>query len=306
MKNAVRMVFVLLAAAPLILSGCAGIGPTTVDRDRFDYTVAIGDSWKSQMLLNMVKMRYGDAPIFLDVASVISQYEIQGTVDLGATLSSSPYSAGQTIGAHGTYADRPTITYSPLTGEKFAKSLMTPISPSTILNLVQTGNPIDLVFRLCVSSINGIRNRYGGRARAHSADPEFYPLLEKMKGIQATEGIGMRVKKIDDREAIVLIFRGKVDPATEAASADVRRVLGLDPATREFKVVYDSVATGDKEIAILSRSLLEIIVDLASNIEVPDVHVTEKRVSPAFKDEPTVGVTVPPLFRVLSSPQRSC
>ena len=56
------------------LNGCASIGPGTMARDRFDYTTAISDSWKAQMLLNVVKLRYADAPVFLDVASVISQY----------------------------------------------------------------------------------------------------------------------------------------------------------------------------------------------------------------------------------------
>ena len=46
----------------------------TVARDRFDYITAISDSWKAQMLLNVVKLRYADAPVFLDVASVITQY----------------------------------------------------------------------------------------------------------------------------------------------------------------------------------------------------------------------------------------
>jgi hypothetical protein len=70
----------------LLLSGCAGIGPLTVSRDRFDYTEAISDSWKRQMLFNMVKIRYGDAPVFLDVSSVISQYQIGGQINLGATF----------------------------------------------------------------------------------------------------------------------------------------------------------------------------------------------------------------------------
>ena len=47
------------------LSGCASIGPPTVARDRFDYITAISDSWRAQTLLNMVKLRYGDAPVFL-------------------------------------------------------------------------------------------------------------------------------------------------------------------------------------------------------------------------------------------------
>ena len=62
------------------LSGCASIGPATVARDRFDYISAISESWKAQMLLNLVKLRYADAPVFLDVASVITQTGIQGTL----------------------------------------------------------------------------------------------------------------------------------------------------------------------------------------------------------------------------------
>ncbi|MBP1599379.1 MAG: hypothetical protein H6Q05_4756, partial [Acidobacteria bacterium] len=43
--------------ALLLLCACTGIGPLTVSRDRFDYTAAISDSWKRQMLFNMVKIR---------------------------------------------------------------------------------------------------------------------------------------------------------------------------------------------------------------------------------------------------------
>ena len=80
----------LMLMALLSLAGCAGIGPGTVSRDRFDYTEAISDSWKRQMLFNMVKIRYGDAPVFMDVSSVISQYQIAGQINLGATINQQP------------------------------------------------------------------------------------------------------------------------------------------------------------------------------------------------------------------------
>ena len=58
MKSRTVDKLVLGAMFIVFLSGCAGLGPRTIPRDRFDYARAISESWKSQMLLNMVKLRY--------------------------------------------------------------------------------------------------------------------------------------------------------------------------------------------------------------------------------------------------------
>ena len=167
-----------MAALFTVLTGCASIGPATVARDRFDYTTAVAESWKRSMLLNIIKIRYGDAPIFLDVASIINQYQL--TTDVNASFGwQSPSGAGigfgnsQKVGVDGNFVDRPTITYTPLTGEKFARNLMTPVAPATVMSLIEGGYPLDLVFRILVHSVNGIQNQFGGSARMRKADPEF-------------------------------------------------------------------------------------------------------------------------------------
>jgi hypothetical protein len=159
-----RMVFGFACA--LIVTGCASVGPPTVARDRFDYVTSVSDSWKRQMLLNMLKIRYSDAPIFMDVASVINAYEVSGDVSLGGQLAE--VGRGDqllSLGASGRYSDKPTITYHPLTGDKFAKNLMNPIPISAVLFLIQSGLPADLVLRVCVNSINDIENSYNGPGR---------------------------------------------------------------------------------------------------------------------------------------------
>ncbi|OIP98231.1 MAG: hypothetical protein AUK55_03260 [Syntrophobacteraceae bacterium CG2_30_61_12] len=288
----------------LTCAGCAGVGPHTVARDRFDYTSAISDSWKAQMLINMVKMRYGDTPTFLDVASVINQYSVESQVDLRFSWAD-PVTAAltntQSTGGATRYIDRPTITYSPISGDKFARSFMTPIPPASILSLIQANYPVDLVFRLCVHSVNGIRNRFGGAARARPADPEFYPLLERMKRLQAAGAIGLRVQKTTEKNATLMTIRGKMDAASAEDSLAARRMLGLAPTADEFSVAYASLASNDREVAILSRSILEIIIDLASYIEVPEVHVEENRVNPTQTEDTGSGVPSTPLIRIHSS-----
>lgn len=302
-----RLTLTVLSLGLFALWGCTGLGPHTVARDRFDYTGAIGDSWKEQMLVNTVKLRYGDTPVFLDIASVISQYSVESLVDLRLSWVNPVTSVGtntQSTGGAVRYIDRPTITYTPLSGEKFARSLMKPIPPPAILSLIQAGYPIDLVLRFCVHSVNSVRNRYGGSARARPADPEFYPLLERLRRIQDSGAIGLRVQKVNEMEGVMMSFRGKVDPSVQEDILFVRKTLGLDPSAGEVRVAYGSVAKDDKELALLTRSVLEIIIDLASYIEVPSIHVEEKRVNPTMPEETVQGVPVPPLIRIHSSTDR--
>jgi hypothetical protein len=172
-----------------------------VTRDHFDYTAAAAESWKSQMLLHLVKIRYGDTPVFLDVGQILSGYTVEGTLSASGTIfSTSGAIPGMpdnsvSLGAPGRYTDRPTITYTPLVGERFARSMMASLLPA-ILSLIQAGYPVDAVLRLAVHEINSIRNRYGGDLRARPADPEFYPLLHDLRRIQTAGGIGLRVQRI--------------------------------------------------------------------------------------------------------------
>jgi hypothetical protein len=64
----------LLSAAFLSASGCSHLGPNTVVRDRLTYNEAIATSSQQQALLNIVRLRYLDAPVFLDVSRQTSDF----------------------------------------------------------------------------------------------------------------------------------------------------------------------------------------------------------------------------------------
>jgi hypothetical protein len=293
----------VLALVVLAFSGCASVGPPTIARDRFDYVGAIGDSWKQQMLLNLVKVRYSDTPIFLDVASVINQYSLETGVNVAGQVAPEGREGDTYLGmsGQGRYTDRPTITYTPVSGEAFARRLLRPLTPSSLLTLIEGGYPIDLMLKGCVHSVNGIRNRFQAGVRTRAADPEFYPLLERLKRIQSAGVISLRFQTVNYQEEALLSFRGRIDPYVQEDINFVKKTLGLDPTASEYRVVYGTQAKDDKEIAVLSRSLLDIMGDLASYIDVPAAHVKEKRVRETVLEETAEGYSFPPLIEIQSS-----
>src|ERR1043165_922585 len=102
----------VVALALLSLTGCKGIGPGTVARDRFDYSASISESWKRQTLLNIVKLRYLDPPIFVDVGQIVSGYSLESGVNVGGQISSANAIQGNSLllGSSARFTDRPTIT----------------------------------------------------------------------------------------------------------------------------------------------------------------------------------------------------
>jgi hypothetical protein len=287
------------AAALVLATGCASVGPRTIDRDRFDYTTAIAESWKTQMLLNIVKLRYSDTPVFLDVPSVISQYAIQGRINLAAGWNTSPVPGdNQAVAVEGLYAERPTITYTPLSGDKFTRSLLTPIPPASLLFLIQSGWPVKLLFELCVKSVNDLDNRSTAPGFARAGDPKFHELVELLERIQRSGAVGTQIVRKDKWEAAMLSFRRKVDPEIARDIAQARQLLGIDPNAAQITVTYGSAPTANNEVAILTRSIMEIIIEMASQIDVPAEHVAEGR---TYATAPEIGSgtgQVPPFTRI--------
>src|SRR5271155_3839516 len=190
-----------LAAALLSLSvaACTSIGPSTVPYDRIDYGSAIGDSWKQQTLLNIVKLRYADMPIFLEVGQVIAGYQLQSAIGGSFTAGNftagiiGPFTATGSANAAGTYTDRPTVIYSPLTGVDFLKRLMTPVPPSSVLFMLQSGYFANRIMPIMLDSINGLNNESNRLRRP--ADPKFIRLVQLVREGQLAGAIQIRIER---------------------------------------------------------------------------------------------------------------
>jgi hypothetical protein len=280
-------------AAALFAGGCTHVGPKSVTVDRFDYATAIGESWKQQTLLNIVKLRYLDLPVFLDVASIVAGYSMETSGSLGGQLSTSSAIQGDslTLGASGRFTDRPTITYVPLTGEKFLRGLVTPIHPRHIFSMLQSGYAADFVLGLTVDALNGVRNRAATGTGVREADPDFVRALELMRDVQTAGAIGMRVDEdtVKGQTAVLFFRRDDVDPGVRDKGAEIRRILGLPVDQERFVLTYSPVRGGEGELAVSSRSMLQVMAAFGSYLDVPEAHARDGSVvathaGPASKD----------------------
>jgi hypothetical protein len=291
----------LLASIVLSLPGCPSFGPPSVDRDRFDYMNAVASSWKQQTLMNIVKLRYADTPVFLEVGQIISGYQLEGTVSVAGTLNSaSALGDVLSLGTAGRYTDRPTITYMPLMGAHFMHVLMTPVPPPALFMLIEQGWPVDMLMQIGVQRINGISNSKSG-ARGQAADPDFVRLLMAFQRLQASGALGLRVEvsRESKLEGMVMTISQKNLPPEIQADRDlVRKLLGVRSDLQDFKVIYGGMSNKDDMVAIQTRSGLQILAELGANVEVPPEHIADQRTYPPIQETESRVQPLPPLIRI--------
>ena len=279
--------FALATFALLLGSGCRSIGPQTVARDRFDYSGSISESWKRQTLLNIVKLRYLDPPIFVDVGQIVSGYSLETGVNVSGQISSSDAIQRNSLlmGGSARFTDRPTVTYMPLTGNKFVKGLMTPLQPESVFFLIQSGWPADGVLFAAVASINGLKNQETSLGGVNPPDPGFLRALALLRKIQLSGAVGMRViQGTEKRDTSLLTFRTTdISEETLKDVHELRQLLRLDPDAGDIKLVFGATAANDKELAVVTRSILHLMQTMASQVEVPPEDLAETRAVPGWE-----------------------
>src|SRR5262249_4487542 len=147
----------MLGVLLVLASSCAtGLGPKAVRSERPDYNHQIVRSNDAELLLNLVRLRYNDSMLFLGVGGVVAQYAYDASLNAGGQAGGGTSSA--TFGTALDYGEKPTITYTPLTGEEFAQRLLPPLPLDSGMLFEQGGRSADRLLALPLQPLNARLN----------------------------------------------------------------------------------------------------------------------------------------------------
>ena len=104
-------------------------------------------------------------------------------------------------------------------------------------------------------------------------------LGEKIAVVQSARGLGLRVEaRQDGTDVIVVMPTGPEGTPLNAERSRVRELLQLDDTVNEFQVEFRLLRQNNNKIAMTSRSMLEIMLQIGFGIDLPPVHIAEGRV----------------------------
>lgn len=220
-----------------LLAGCQ-MGPALYESSFEDFNDAIRKTSDGQMLTNLVRMRYLESPVFLQVASITTSFHINGNIGASAGF---PEGSGNNYGlsAGGGFTESPTISFSLPESDKYYGRLLAPLSAKQITSLVLGGFDSEAVFLTTTRIINTLRNispEYADIATENAAFSDFkevFALITKLRG-EGLVDIELTVKQADWSS-----------PVTIEASNPISKVLLLGAVTyanaNNFELVnYDN------------------------------------------------------------------
>ena len=302
-----RSLLTLTLAAGLLASGCAGLGHKTIRHERFDYNEALVRTWNEQMLLNLVRLKYRDTPLFLEISSIATQYQFQRSIAAGADLDFDGGN-GYTAGTGLSYVESPTISYAPLQGEQFVTQLLSPIPLEAVVLLAGSGWSVDRVMRCTLQQASGVYNAPSASGPTPDYAPEFAEfqrLGRALRALQVVRAVDLGLRREGERAIVTL----RLDPSRAPAEPlrELRELLELDSETWRVELTLERDTSDPARVPVVPRSLLGTMYFLSQAVEAPPSHAESGLVNATHDERGELfdwSDVTGDLFRVRSSDER--
>jgi hypothetical protein len=175
-QTSLPSLWVYFSVGLLLLCGCQ-MGPGRMKAASSHYSDALRIADSEQLLLNLVRLRYTDLPVFLAVTSISTQFELNSSFGVSGTLiSGGDDSVG--LGGGVTFSERPTITFAKQGGEQFLKRMLRPIDVAAISLIAESGWHNERLLALAVENLNGVENAPTASGPTPSTAPRYRDFAE--------------------------------------------------------------------------------------------------------------------------------
>jgi len=286
-----------------LLAGCAGVGPHNISKGRADYNEAINTTEDEQMLLAIVKGRYGESNTLLAVSSITANVRFTSSASINAGFGPEENYSGNLVPFSGglAYEENPTISYSPINSEKYIRQVMTPIPSDIFLLTLRTLGLGDRhrIITLLIKRINNLRNPDFIQDQSVADAEQFNDFVTLWTELRNG---GVIELAIDSREKHAFDIVINTDGKTYQEK--VKKLLTLldikapetDVEEMVIPVSFRRQPRDFKGITISTRSTTELIEILRGAVEIPLEH-----------EQAHLTVSYPPLgnpgegLRILSS-----
>jgi hypothetical protein len=165
----------------LLLSGCSTFGPQLVLNSHIEYNKAVEQVIQEELLLNIVRRRYYEAPQFVTVSNITTSMSTSAGISGGSAFGNQGTPTTGNIGGSLNWLDSPTVTITPLQGTEILGPLTARISVNTLAKMANAGYRFDFLLSLTAEGLTSVRGpQTGVGTDFRPGDPEYLQLIESI------------------------------------------------------------------------------------------------------------------------------
>jgi hypothetical protein len=244
---------------------------------RTAYNIAIQMTNSQQMLLNLVRLRYADSPLFLDVSSITTQSTFRSELAPVFSIPGFNKDNPMKLGGDISWQDQPTITYTPLEGQAFATRLLRPIELRTLQLLCYSGWDIDRVFWMMIQNFQELWNDPETMEPQIQNSPHFSEVsrllrhFQKRGELQLGVLVGPKVESEPEPEERSLQIGFPVDGKEGERLAELIRCDQKINGRYIKNIELGFTQAG--RMGVMPRSIFSCMAYLSRGVQVPQEHI---------------------------------
>jgi hypothetical protein len=261
-----------------MMAGCSFYGPESIRATRPDYNMMIQQTNDQELLLNLVRLKYRDNIYFMGVERVTSSFDLSRSASTSSNISSEGQKSYNIGPIQFGFIEKPTVFYTPLEGEKFARQLMTPLSLDVLLLLAHSGWSVERILIMTVNEMNGLPNAPTAAGPTPNDEPKYKEFRQAIKLMRTLLRNGlMQIGKYGTGSHLEL--RVSESTQNDPDMNEFRRLLQLNPDQNSYRIISGVKRTDDSTIVLATRSLIAVMSYLSQGVSVPQTDIDAGKVT---------------------------